>query len=204
MAEPSVRRSTAGDVQHLLRQVQAERALGQGAQQAEHAAGAGAQIDQPVERPRTGGGQDRGLDIGFRDIEGAQLIPAGGVLGEIVCRGLGALGAHRVQAGRVAGQAGVAPIGQGEHLVDEGAGGAVGGEAIKDPGAVGKPLDKAGGDQELEVARHARLALVQDAGQLGHRQLLARQQRQDAKPRWLAGGPQHLHNLTRGEAHEWI
>jgi hypothetical protein len=58
--------------------------------------------------------------------------------------------------------------------------------------------------QQLQVARHPRLALAQHAAQLQHRQFFPRQQRQDAQARRLGGRAQHSHRLIGGHRHEDI
>ena len=59
----------------------------------------------------------------------------------------------------------------------------------------------AGVGHQLQVARHAGLALLQHPAQLHHRQLLAGQQRQNAQPRRLAGGAQGFDSLIGGQRH---
>ena len=62
------------------------------------------------------------------------------------------------------------------------------GQPEERPGALAEALDQAGLDQELEMARDARLRLAQDLGQVGHGQLGLGQQHQHAQPRVLARG----------------
>ena len=88
-----------------------------------------------------------------------------------------------------------------EDGVDQGAGTAVGGDAVEDAGSVGETFDQAGVSHQLQVAGDAGLALVEDARQLHHRQFLTGQQRQDAQAGRLAGGAQHIDSLVGGEGH---
>ncbi len=60
------------------------------------------------------------------------------------------------------------------------------GQPEERPGAFAEALDQAGLDQQLEMARDARLRLAQDVGEVGDGQLGLGHQRQDAQPRRLA------------------
>ena len=64
---------------------------------------------------------------------------------------------------------------------------AVLGEPEERPGALAEALDQPGLDQQLEMARDARLRLAQDVGEVGDGQFGLGQQRQDAQARFLAG-----------------
>ena len=59
------------------------------------------------------------------------------------------------------------------------------GEAEESPGAFAEALDQPGLDQQLEMARDARLRLAQDVGQVGNGQFGFGQQRQHAQARFL-------------------
>ena len=63
--------------------------------------GAGADVDQPAERPLAERAVDRALDLALGDVERADLVPDLGMAGEIAVGGLGALGADGLGAGRV-------------------------------------------------------------------------------------------------------
>jgi hypothetical protein len=100
--QPGLCHLVAGDVQHLLGQVQPEGVERSAAKEGQHAPRARAQVDHLVERTLAGGAQDGGLDLVFVDIERTDLVPAGGVAGEI---GLGAGRALRPHRGQLAGVA---------------------------------------------------------------------------------------------------
>ncbi len=70
--------------------------------QFEHAAGAGAEIEQRADRPVGERGADGVFDRGVGDMELADAVPFRGVAAEIVLRRGGARGAHRGQALAVA------------------------------------------------------------------------------------------------------
>ena len=81
--EPGPFEIDAGDRQHLARLVDAERVLDARRQNLEHAAGAGADIEQIA---RIGGGDDldqRRLDLALVDIERADAVPLVGIVAEI-------------------------------------------------------------------------------------------------------------------------
>src|SRR3546814_5861000 len=58
-----------GQAQHLGRAVDAERAVGGGAEQLDHTAGAGADVDEPADRPVSESAGDRRLDLALGDVE---------------------------------------------------------------------------------------------------------------------------------------
>ena len=102
---------------------------------------------------------------------------------EIARRGLGAVGAHRLEPRGVGGEQRprrrVRPaIEQREHR--PGAAGV--GERQEHPAAFLAPLDHAGVGENLQMARDPRLALAEHQRQLADRQLHDPQQREDAQP----------------------
>ena len=106
--------------------------------------------------------------------------------------------------GTIAGEGWVMLVDERKDLVEDRLPLGLGAQAVEHPAAVGESLHQAGVGQQLEVSRHPRLALAQDAGQLQHRQFLAPQQRQDPQPRRLSRRPQYLHRLIRRHRHVHI
>ena len=100
--------------QHLGRAVDADRLGCARAEQLDHPAGAGADVDQAAERPFAKRAVDRPLDLALGDMERADLVPHLGMAGEIAVGGLGALGADGFGARRVGGEQrlrrGVGPV----------------------------------------------------------------------------------------------
>jgi hypothetical protein len=92
----------AGEAQHLGRAVDAERALSAGgaAEQLEHPAGAGADVDQLADRPVAQARGRRRPRPRFGDVERAKLVPIGGVAREIAFGGGGAVGLDGGEAAR--------------------------------------------------------------------------------------------------------
>ena len=173
--------------QHVEREIEAEPALDLGAEQFEHAAGAGAEIEQRAERRAGERRADRRLDRLVGDVQLADAVPLGGMAAEIGLRGGGARGPHGGQPLAVARDGRIAGIEPRDQLARELGAAAVLAEAEEGPGAFAEPLDQAGLGQQLEMARDARLRLAQDVGEIGDRQLGLGEQRQDAQPRRLAG-----------------
>ena len=85
-----------GQAQHFRRAVDADRLARARAEQLDHPAGAGADVDQPAERSLAERSVDRALDLAFGDMERADLVPDLGMGGEIAVGGFGALGADRL------------------------------------------------------------------------------------------------------------
>ena len=153
-------------------------------EQLDHPAGAGADIDQPAERPSAERTVDRPLDLALGDVERADLVPHFGVAGEIAVGRLGALGADRLGPRRIGGEQrlrrSVRPlVDEREQRLDP----LRIGERQEHPAALLAPLEHAGVGEDLEVARNARLALAEHLRQLADRQLHQPQQREDAQPR---------------------
>ena len=127
---------------------------------------------------------DRLLDLAFGDVERADLVPHLGMAGEIAVGGLGALGADRLGARGVGGEQRAGSRASRPASISANIGStALGvGERQEHPAALLAPLEHAGIGEDLQVARHARLALPEHLRQLADRQLHQPQQRDDAQP----------------------
>ena len=154
------------------------------AEQFEHAAGAGAEIEQRAERPVGERVADRGLDRRVGDMQLADAVPLGGVLrgNRSAPRRRARRAPRRAARGR-ARSIGSAGSSRADQRAREVGAAAVLGEAEEGPGALAEALDQPGLGQQLEVARDARLRLAQDLGEVGDRQFGLGQQRQDAQAR---------------------
>ena len=95
MAQAGAVEPRARERQHVERHVEAEAALDRRPEQFEHAAGAGAEIEQRAERLVGERRADRLLHRLVGDVQLADAVPLGGVAREIVLRRGGARGAHR-------------------------------------------------------------------------------------------------------------
>ena len=173
--------------QHVEREIEAEPALDLGAEQFEHAAGAGAEIEQRAERLVGERGADGVFDRLVGDVQLADAVPFGGVRAEIGLRGGGARLPHRGEPLAVARDGRIGRIEPREQRARNLGPAAVLGQAEERPGALAEALDQAGFGQQLEMARNARLRLAQDVGEVGDGQFGLGQQRQHAQPRLLAG-----------------
>ena len=65
------------------------------AEQLDHPAGAGADVDEPAEMALAERPVDRPLDLALGDVQRADLVPNLGMTGEITVGSLGALAADR-------------------------------------------------------------------------------------------------------------
>ena len=90
MLQAGALQPVARQQQHVERQIEAEPALDLGAEQFEHAAGAGAEIEQRAERLVGERGADRVLHRLVGDVQLADAVPFGGVRAEIGLRRGGA------------------------------------------------------------------------------------------------------------------
>ena len=141
---------------------------------------------------------DGALDLAFGDVERADDVPHLGMSGEIAGGGFGAVGAHRLQPGRIAGQhplaVGIEPMIDHVHQRPR----AIGiGQRKEHPAAFLAAIDDAGIAQDLDVARDARLALVEHLRELADRQFHRPQQGKDPQPRGIG---QSLEQVRQAEA----
>ncbi len=177
----------ARDRQHGRRQIDADCAIGKGAEKFEHPARAGAAIEQLLNLQVAGDLAHSALHIGLGRMHLAQLVP-GLRVGREIARGMfGALLADFGETFAVGGQRaiiGVEPRGDLAH--DFGAGATLRRQKER-PGAFAVALGEARFHQQLQMARHARLRLAENRDQLGNRQFGLGDQRENAQPRLLAG-----------------
>jgi hypothetical protein len=127
------------------------------AEQLQHAAGAGAEVEQRAERlvgQRLG---DRRLDRDVGDVELPDAIPFGGVLAEVGLRGGGARSAHGGEALAIAHDHRIVVVEPRQKAARHVGGGGVLGHAEEGPAAFAKALHQAGLGKKLEMARDARL-----------------------------------------------
>ena len=114
-------------------EIEAERARGAGAEQFEDAAGAGAEIDEKIERPLAQRRVHGRFDVALGDMQRADLVPLAGMGLEI---GLGRFGArllHGGGPGAIAGEREVARVEAGDDGVGERRFGAGLGQAEEHP-----------------------------------------------------------------------
>ena len=168
--------------QHLARHVDADAAPVERREEFQQPAGAGAEVEHRLERPLADELQQRRLDRPVGHMQRADLVPARRIGAEIV------LGRPRLPAALDRGQPlevaldlRIARVDAADDAVHEVARRVVVGDAEEGPGPLLVAVDQPGLQQQLQVARDARLRLVEDVGQVGHGQVAARQQRQDAQ-----------------------
>ena len=94
MAQAGAIKPRARQRQHVERKIKTEAALYARTKHFQHAAGAGAEIEQRFHWPVGDRGLDRFLNRGVGDMQFADAVPLRGVAAEIGLRGGGARGAH--------------------------------------------------------------------------------------------------------------
>ena len=156
-----------------------------GAEQLQHPAGAGAEVEQRLHRGVADEVEDRRLDLRVGGVHGADAVPLGRLGGEIGRRLLAPRLARQLQPGAVGGERRIGGGDAGQKVARQGAAGL--GEAEERPGALAMALGEPGVDQQLEVAGDARLRLAEDADEFAHRQLRFAEQAEQPQPRHLAG-----------------
>jgi hypothetical protein len=189
----------ARDGEHLVGQVDALDAPCTGSKKREHPAGAGAEVDDEVERAAACGGEHGFLDVGVGIVQRAQPVPLLGDTREILLGGGGAFGLHRAQLVDILLQLGVIlPHGDVER-VDQIAGLTLDRQAVEHPCPFRQALHQTGGREEFQVPGQGWLALVQHLCQLSDRQLAARQKGQNPGPGALSGGAQLLYERVEAD-----
>ena len=183
-----------------MARIEADGAPGAGAEQLQHAAGAGAEVEQIADaalvRARRG---RRASTAVLRRVQRAQAVPFGREPGEEGLRRFGALPAHGGEPLAVGGEAVIGAVERGEDGPQD--------RGARRPRSASRKKAQAPSrcrstsprvDEQLQVARDARLRLAEDVGQIGHGQFALGEQRQDAQARLLGGGPQGAERLVQG------
>ena len=141
----------------------------------------------------------RFFDALLGNVQRADAIPLLGMRGEIAGGVLGARVTHLGEPGAVAGEKGVVSLEPADDGAREGACWPGRRQPEERPGPFAAALDEAGLDEELEMARDARLRLAQDRHDLADRQLRLGEQRQKTQARLLSGGVQRRKRRVEGQ-----
>ena len=174
----------AGDGEHGGALVDADGVIGERRDELQHAAGAGAQIERLANALAPQRLENRGFDALLRRVHRANAVPVGGALGEIGGGLLAARFAGHVEPGAVGLQHGIVGADAGDEIARERA--MALGKPEERPGPLALSLGQPGVDQQLEMARNARLRLAEDGDELAHRQLGLAEQAEQPQPRNLA------------------
>jgi hypothetical protein len=142
-----------------------------------HAPAAGADVEQRAQRAIAQLGEQQVAEI---ELVGFVASPSP----QLIRRPAAALGEDLVHAPPVAHELRVMFVGEGEHLLEHALIGFGRGRAVVHPVLFTKTVDEAGVGQELEMTRHARLALIDDLAELSDGELGPSQQREQSQ----AGG----------------
>ena len=184
--------------EHGVAGVDAGGALGARRDELEDLSGTGAEIEHGAQRLVAEHVEDGGLDRRLAGMQRAQPVPLRRELGEEALRGGRALRPHEGEALAVGADDAVVAVERRDDAARD-----IGlrrrlREAVERPGALAMAGDHAALDHHLEMARDARLRLAEDFGEVGDGQFAARQERQDAQARLLAGRAQHReHGIER-------
>ena len=168
---PEARLIDAGprERQHRRALVDPDCARGARGEKLEHAAGAGAEVEQIAERLHADHGDQRRLDPLLRRMQRADLVPIGGAGREVSCGLLAPRFARDVEADAVGVHHRISRIETTQPFARERP--ARFGEAEERPGALALPGGEPRLDQQSEMTRDARLRLPENGDQLAHREL---------------------------------
>ena len=146
----------------------------------EHAAGAGAEVEQIAEGPIADHGDERRFDPLLRRVQRSDLVPIGGARGEIGGRLLAPGLARDVEADAVGVHDRIGRIEAAQPLARQRP--SRFGKPEEGPGALALPRGEPRLDQQPEMARDARLRLPENSDQLAHGQFGGFEQAQNAQP----------------------
>ena len=196
VGELLARQAGARQGQHGLRRIHAQRLANAGGQHFQHAAGAGADIEQV---PGLG---DRGKQRLFhrvrRQFQRPHLVPIGTGAAKTLRSFACAFGEHAGGLAAIGFERGIVGWQAGDQLAGEIAVGA-GREREPDIRSFPHPIQQVAFDQEFQVAGQARLRLAEDFGELHHAKRTARRQRQQTQSRGFGGGSEAGQELVHGQ-----
>lgn len=187
MADFACREARSCDRQHLWREIDAEPSLDMWREDLENAPGPGADIEKIADPVRLEQTEQPALDFLLGHIERADAVPVRCIGPEIGGSRLGASGAD---IGETVEIALMLEIVVGEEIDDrpsEMAELPCLDQPVEDPRALPEAVEESGIGKQLQMTRHARLALAQDLRQLGDGELAMAEQTKDAKACRLAG-----------------
>ena len=191
--ERGLRQLAARIGEHRLVEIEAEPALVAVGEELQDSPGPGAQVEQQLEGPAPQRLPHRLLDLAFRHVQRADVVPIGGMRAEIALCGRLALALQGVGTLPVALKRRVGGIDERQDVERELAAGRAVGDVKIDPAALAEALDEARFGQKLQVSAEARLALAEDLGEILDVELSRREQQKDAQARRLRRG------LERGD-----
>ncbi len=157
----------ARDRQHRVARVQSDGARCARSQQLEHAAGAGAEIEQIDDRLVAKRFENRVLDHVLGRMKGAQAVPFGRKAREEGLRRMGPLRAHGLQTGAIVQQQRIGAVEAVQHRSQGPGRGATIRQAKEGPRSLTVALYEPGLGQKLEVAGNPGLRLAENIGEIG-------------------------------------
>ena len=193
-----IRQFGARDAQHFGAAVERGDPLRRWCEDFGHAPRAGADVKQMAQRAPVHHRDHRVLDLAFGDMARPDRIPFGRMVGEIAFGHRRALGANRGKPARIlrdhhrlARRKGPSPRSS-SHVGTR----PLFGDAQEDPAPLAAALDDPGFGEDTDVARNARLALLEHRRQLADRQLHLAQQGDNAQARRVGQGPENVDQLA--------
>ncbi len=142
--------------------------------------------------------QHCGFDFALGDMARPDRVPFGGMLGEIAFGRRDTLVAHRRQPPSI--MRDDARFARGERpflrLTDNLGDRPFAGDAQENPASLAPPLDDSSLDKDTDMARYARLALVENDREFADRKLHLAQQRDDSQSRRIRESAENVDKLT--------
>jgi hypothetical protein len=177
----------AGDRQHGVARIDADGAQRARADELQHAAGAGAKVEEGADRAVADCIPDGSLHRLLRRMQRADAVPIRGKAGKERLRRLGAGAAHGGQPRPVGGKLAVGGIKGCYERLEGMSGAATVSQPKERPGAFAVALDQPRFGKKLKMARNARLRLAENVSQVADIELAVGKQRQNTQSRLLPG-----------------
>ena len=187
------------DRQHGVARIEPDHARRTGREKLQHPSRARAEIEQSADRTIADGGEHRLFDGLLRCMHRPQSVPVRSEPREIILRRFRTLLARGGEARPVGHDMRIGRVERIEQRMQQASGDGAVRQAEERPGALAMTLDEARFDEELEMARNARLRLAENVGEIGYRQLTLSKQRQDPQTRLLPGRPKGDQSIAQSQ-----
>lgn len=195
MAMTQLVESAAGDVEHLLAQIDAQAVFDLIGEHLEHPARSGAHVDELLDIEIGHRRHHGGFDLVVGHVPNPHTVPVPGDRLEVGGRDLGPFGPNGRQAPQIPLERRIVGLDQSQDGVEESTTGAATGRTVEGTRALRVAFEQSGFAQQPEVAADAGLGLPEDPAQLADGQLAACQDGEDAQSSGLAGGAEGRENF---------
>lgn len=176
--------------QHVAAGIDADTPRDMRGEELQNAPGPGAHVEQRLRRVGKAQRQHRRLDFLFGDVHGANAVPLIGIGCKISRRSFAAPIKDGIEAAAVFGNCRIIRLQGAHHRRQKPRHPRIMVMAKVGPGPFLKTFQQTRFQKQFEMARNARLALIENLDEVGHRQFSPPQQRENAQPGLFPRSPQ--------------